>query len=241
MNIRNKEICGYNSSMVRDMFRKYLGGIEAPDIKDHMEISQEKSEELIEKLIAQKYLKPVPNERGWFEPSHNLKYRKLMGATASRPINRKTADKLVKGLIERAKEINNSPNFLDKVTKLIIFGSYWSEEEKINDVDVIAFTDRKIENYEEYSSKVFKLRKKDKKSYRNLTEELYYSYYKTIKYLKNRSTALKVATRITYDSLKKDPQFNPKIVYQLKECKCGKEVDTKFCPYCGRLQDISEL
>jgi len=57
-------------------------------------------------------------------------------ASASRPIKRKTADRLLAELLRRAKEINGDPGYAHYVAKVFVFGSYLTDRPDLGDVDV---------------------------------------------------------------------------------------------------------
>lgn len=53
-------------------------------------------------------------------------------------LSRKKAEELIKGVIERAKQINASPDceFIHRVTKIAVFGSYLTGKDKLGDIDI---------------------------------------------------------------------------------------------------------
>ena len=71
------------------------------------------------------------------------KGRTLALASAAQPILRKTAERKISELLERVKIINTSPRYLFEVTKVIVFGSYLTEKQKINDIDIAVTLERK--------------------------------------------------------------------------------------------------
>jgi predicted nucleotidyltransferase len=64
-----------------------------------------------------------------------LKGSTLGLASASKPVTRKTAERVFSEFMERVKRVNSDPYFLYKVTKVIIFGSYLTDALRINDLD----------------------------------------------------------------------------------------------------------
>src|SRR5216683_1033672 len=51
----------------------------------------------------------------------------FLRSSAAPRIKRKTADKALAGLIDRANELNASPDYLVSVTGLVVFGSYLTD------------------------------------------------------------------------------------------------------------------
>ena len=57
-------------------------------------------------------------------------------SSAAKPITRSTAERKLKEFLERVIEVKKSKYYLYKVSKVVVFGSYLSEKEKINDIDI---------------------------------------------------------------------------------------------------------
>src|SRR6202022_3145393 len=58
-------------------------------------------------------------------------------ATAAKPITRQTAKKALAQFLERVDRVNHDDQFLAKVTRVVLFGSYLrAEMERLGDVDV---------------------------------------------------------------------------------------------------------
>ena len=61
----------------------------------------------------------------------------LASATAAKPITRRTADRVLGGLLARVDRVNGDDRFLAKVTRVIVFGSYLrASVERLSDVDI---------------------------------------------------------------------------------------------------------
>jgi predicted nucleotidyltransferase len=65
-----------------------------------------------------------------------IKGNALANATARKPITRGTAERLVEEFLNRVKEVNTSNDYVYRVRKVIIFGSYLSDNPKLGDVDL---------------------------------------------------------------------------------------------------------
>jgi len=63
-------------------------------------------------------------------------------------ISRKTADRIISEVVERAKAINASPypKFMHSVEKIAVFGSYLTDKEKLGDVDIAVLLKRRRED-----------------------------------------------------------------------------------------------
>jgi hypothetical protein len=58
-------------------------------------------------------------------------------------IHRETATLAIKGFMERVNEVNTSPQFISKVTEVILFGSYLGDKPMLGDVDISITLERK--------------------------------------------------------------------------------------------------
>lgn len=57
-------------------------------------------------------------------------------ASAARPLKRKTADQAYTGFMDRVAQVNADPYYLYRATKVVLFGSYLTESETVNDIDL---------------------------------------------------------------------------------------------------------
>src|ERR1035438_999988 len=59
------------------------------------------------------------------------------GATAAKPITRKTADHALSQLLARVDQVNGEERFLAKVTKVVVLGSYLrTDVDRLSDLDI---------------------------------------------------------------------------------------------------------
>jgi predicted nucleotidyltransferase len=96
-------------------------------------------------------------------------------------------------LIDSAKQVTQKRAYLYKVTKIGIFGSYLSNQELINDIDIAIVLEPKEKNFEKHEAliweKVAKAKKRGRK-FANFAEELFWPQIEILNYLKSRSRAL---------------------------------------------------
>ena len=101
-----------------------------------LKISPERANTLIEELERRGYIEPsrvLDRQQLWRKM---LKGSTLGLASAAKPVNRKTADRVFSEFLDRVKRVNKDPYFFIKVKKVVLFGSYLSNAPKVNDVDV---------------------------------------------------------------------------------------------------------
>jgi len=101
-----------------------------------LEISPKMANRLLQELERKGYIKPsriLDRQQLWCK---TLKGSTLGLASAAKPVNRKTADRIFSEFIDRVKRINTDSYFLYKVNKVIVFGSYLTDAQKLNDLDI---------------------------------------------------------------------------------------------------------
>ncbi len=81
--------------------------------------------------------------QGW---QTTLTGKRFSLATARKAIRRATADRLLNQLVSRIKHVRRSRQFVKKVTKAFVFGSYLSSEPFLNDLDIAIQLDWKNQN-----------------------------------------------------------------------------------------------
>lgn len=139
MHINSKDkICNIPILKIRDFLRRNDDSQEWPKflLKNRLKISEKKASELIKALVDLGYIeytRTYDREKYW---RRTLKGSTFSLASAAKPILRSTAEKHLSGLLKRVRHINESTDFLYKVTKVIVFGSFLSDSQKLNDVDV---------------------------------------------------------------------------------------------------------
>jgi hypothetical protein len=123
---------------VRDFLKRYCNNdlLLRSTFSYGFNISDRKSSDLIKKLVSLGYIESagtLQRKKVW---KKTLKGSTFSLASAAKPILRQTAEKHLALFLDRVKFINDSPDFLLKIRKVEIFGSYLSEVERLNDVDV---------------------------------------------------------------------------------------------------------
>jgi len=206
---------GYPASLIRKVFRELRGGdVDVRYFSRHMGINKADAVRLVNKLIKEGYLKRTTSIRNYKTVSTTVKGNSLAMASFAPPITRQTANKKIAELIERAKIVNKSNDHLYKVKRIAVFGSYLTDKDKINDIDIDIILERKFtdEIQKEKEDACIKRAISEGKVFRNFVEQLFYPTYHTQKFLKQHSRAFSLHYE---DKILKNVEY--KIVYELKE------------------------
>lgn len=139
-------IAGLPAVAMRDVFKALRNSDwDIHDLSRRLGVSPEEASNIADSLVADGYIELVLEHDGGAVFTATTKGAALSNASAAKPITRKTADRLVKGIVERAAQINATPHFLHHVTKVYAFGSYLTDRIDLGDIDVAVELRRKVD------------------------------------------------------------------------------------------------
>ncbi len=130
------EIAGLPALAVRRFFRRSRSySWEPTRLQREFRLAPERAEQVITELHRLGFIEPDPHLPGsrW---RLTVKGNGLAMASAARPLHRRTADQKLEQLLLRVSQVNADDYYLYKVARVGVFGSYLSEQERINDIDV---------------------------------------------------------------------------------------------------------
>lgn len=190
----SEEISGIPVLHIRKLLRRGRRSMWGKTFVEHvLKINSDQSQQLISELIYQKiivYAKERDDEKLY---ELTVKGNAFANATAAKAITRETADRTISQLLERVKKINNDSYYLYNVKKVVVFGSYLSDIERINDIDIAVELAPKEQNLK-LREKLFKQRRheamRDGKAFRSIIDELGWPEIEVRKFLKSRSRSL---------------------------------------------------
>ena len=153
-----------------------------------------------------KFLSDLEDE-GYIEKSKNiinpqhwtvtLKGSRLSLASAAKSVKRETAEKRLQEFMDRVEKVNNDKYFLYKVSKVVIFGSFLSNKDRINDIDIAVKLSPKISDPErrrEIEQQRIKEAYKSGRTFNNFVDELFWPHNEVMHYLKARKRTISLHT-----------------------------------------------
>lgn len=178
-----------------------------------LNLSEETTEGLIRELLRLGYIE----ESEWQLDERHYQ-RTLAGSTfslasAAPPLTRKTAERKLGEFLERVHAVNANNDFVYCVRKVLVFGSYLTERERINDIDVaieLAFRDNDRDKREAAIRARIDHAYRRGRYFRSFVEELEWPYKEVLLFLKSRSRAISLHT--TDDAILRQAQS--RIVFQ---------------------------
>lgn len=193
---KSQRIAGQPALVMRQFMRSF--GEQAKDlafVMEKLQLSRRRAQRLFETLCRLGYLAPHT------EPDLPLGWRRttqgaaLALASAAPPLRRATAERKLQEFLIRVAEVNRNGYFLFRVTKVVVFGSYLSKRDRLNDVDVAIGLAPKERNPERH----FQLERARTaealhggRRFSNVVDELAWPQREVELFLKGRSRALSV-------------------------------------------------
>jgi hypothetical protein len=138
-------IAGRPAKQVRALLRRLNQDFWTVKIAaDVLKISEKQARRLVYSLRKLGYVEVVPQQRPgtW---RNTMAGNALANATAAPPISRTDADRLLKEFLIRVGIINGDKSWLYHVGKVVIFGSYLSNQDWVGDIDLAIQLDRRPE------------------------------------------------------------------------------------------------
>lgn len=162
-------------------------------LKNKLKISDKAAKEIVKVLLDENYIKEAErfrNEKTWV---NTIKGNSLAMASAAVPIHRKTAGRLLKEFMERVNYVNENDNYAYKVIKVIIFGSYLSDNERLNDIDIAIelAPKEKDENKQRQKEQERVLNAvKNGRSFSSYCDQIFWPSVEVLLFLKNHSRSI---------------------------------------------------
>src|ERR1051326_470092 len=128
----DQRIAGYPALRIRQLMRETAGRSITPRyVREVLTCTNSGATRVLRQLQEAGFIEPV---REYWEAT--TKGNALAMATAAAPLRRATAEHLIEGLVDRARQLNADDNWAYRVRILVVFGSFVRGVERPNDVDV---------------------------------------------------------------------------------------------------------
>ncbi len=157
-------------------------------VAEDLGIPSDSASKLIAELVRMGVVGPDQGEGEW-----KVLDRRLALATGAKPLQRATAEKKVQELLGRIHDVNRNDQFAYRVAKAVVFGSYLSEKERINDIDVaIALAPREKDRQAQNHLEDQRIRdaRRSGREFHNIPDEMFWPQHEVLLFLKARSRAL---------------------------------------------------
>lgn len=132
-----ERIAGQTAAAIRTFLRRSHGDAwNLSYVAKRLRSDEAAAREIIVELAARGYI-----ERSAFSAEgeyweNTIRGNAFAGATAAKPLLRVSADKRLKEFLDRVEEVRRDPYYLYRVHRVILFGSYLTSKDRINDIDL---------------------------------------------------------------------------------------------------------
>ncbi|KAA6462037.1 hypothetical protein DYQ86_10450 [Acidobacteria bacterium AB60] len=210
-------IGGVSAIKARDLLAQCRGAFRADWLEDKG-YDLEQREVIIRELLALGYIEPSSEEHR--EPSPHPWYsvtdlgRSFSNALAARPITRAHAERTVAALKERIEQANRNPDFLFRVTEVVLYGSYLRGSESLGDIDIACRLEGKINGADGATLRDI-YREHYHKSGRRWTGiccEFYWPREEVLLFLKNRQRSISLHEMDDFLTMEKDENFSYEVL-----------------------------
>ncbi len=155
-------------------------------------VTRRRAQRVIQRLVALGYVQEtsVKGDRSF---KRTLAGSALAQASAAPPLRRATADRKLSEFLARVRQINGDDYYLYRVKRAVVFGSYLTDAERINDIDVaieLAPRWRDPEKHETLSESRVERAKIEGRRFGNIVHEVTWPQTEIWLALKARSRAI---------------------------------------------------
>lgn len=189
----SETIVGQPALMMRKLFREGRGRIWHESLVEQvLGVDFKTAKRIIRDLASEGYIQKAEVSREEVY-ENSIKGNSLAMASAAKPIKRERAEKKLEEFLQRVKIVNDSDYFLYKVQTVVVFGSYLTGKEFLNDIDVAIKLVPRLEDREEFG-KLSDERINDAhmggRIFSNITEMIAWPQTEVRRYLKARSRVI---------------------------------------------------
>ncbi|WP_020532541.1 nucleotidyltransferase domain-containing protein [Flexithrix dorotheae] len=215
MNINSKQkLFGFPTLTIRNLLRKISENDRSIHIITEMlNIDVQKAMDLVESLVSEKYIIPITrNGKTYFQTT--IKGNAYAMASASKPIKRTTAKKLLEGFLERVHQVNSDDYYLYRVLKVMLFGSYLSTQETMSDIDIAILLEHKhkIKDFTKLDLKRAHEAQLKGRRFNNFLEEYAWAREEVLLFLKNRKKSLSIHI-YDFDRIFQEKNIETQVIY----------------------------
>jgi predicted nucleotidyltransferase len=192
---KDQEIAGYAAPVIRQLLRE-MGSRHTGHtfVKKVLGCSDQDAVQLMRALQTAGYVSSCSGDKDPSLYSRTADGNRLAVASL-RPVSRTTADRVLRGFVERIRKANSNRSFLYTITAAVVFGSAVSEAKELGDVDVAVRLERKTMDWEKHVQlsyeRVWDARRKGRR-FRNITEQVFWPTIEIRNFLRSRTRQLSI-------------------------------------------------
>ncbi len=131
-------IAGRPAARIRLFLRRAFGGNwDASYVAQTLRVDLAAAEAVIKELCRRRLIARARSFGRNVHWTNTIRGNAFANASAAKPLLRSSADIRLTEFLERVEEVERDPRFLYRVKRAVLFGSYLSAKERINDIDIV--------------------------------------------------------------------------------------------------------
>lgn len=191
-----EKIAGIPVLLVRNALRKLRNSIWGPEsLSSYLKTSQEAARKVILALKKLGYVKRADPDDDFEVWELTDMAGRFLCAQGGRPITRKAAERLVEKFLHRVRAVNADPNSLYWIRRVIAFGSFLSDKEKLGDIDLAVTFERReadSDRFRKLADERLRLVREQGRTFSTLVDMLAWPEQEVRLHLKSKSRYLKI-------------------------------------------------
>jgi len=190
----DQSIAGYPAKSVRDFLRaRQITQISNEAVQAELALKPNAAHDFLNQLVVIGLIKEYGRHNGHLLFELTCHGQNFANASASKPIHRKTAERVLAEFIQRMERVNGVSEYLYRVEIAILFGSMLSDVERLGDVDVAVKLEPKVSEEAAFNEWQMARRRAAQiggRSFSSYVAWLYWPKEEACKQLKARSLSL---------------------------------------------------
>ncbi len=184
------QIAGVPSLRVRDFLLRVEETWSLESVVRRLKLPETQAAELTAELLRLDYIEPTPSDTNYYR--RTLAGSAFSQASAARPLTRKTARQKLDEFLERVREVNRDDRLAYRVRRVVVFGGYLTEQERINDVDVAVELEKRYAGDKDLAARLARIREANAagRQFASYAERVYWPQIEVLLRLKARSRAI---------------------------------------------------
>src|SRR5712692_8582635 len=135
---RGDRIAEVDGLRLRDYFRRYSENVNCRTLMEEFAMTKRKAREVLDALLKLKMISPCEfqHDKKMVSYETTIQGNALGMAKAGKPVKRASAGSVLRELLGRVKAINDRQDLAHRVESVVVFGSYLSDAQRLNDLDI---------------------------------------------------------------------------------------------------------
>jgi predicted nucleotidyltransferase len=197
VNLR-ENIAGQPVAKIREFLRRAFDGSWGLSYAaKKLRVDLAAAQEVVAELRKRGYVRTADSISGEDHWTNTMQGNAFSHASGAKPLLRASADQRLKEFLARVEEVGRNPYYLYRVRRAVLFGSYLSSQDRINDIDLLVSIVPKEKDGEKQSLLEQRRTEEALRQGRSLStfiDQISWPLKEVLKYLKARSRSISLHT-----------------------------------------------